>query len=205
MKHAFAFLSLALVAWAAPARAQQAPAADPALVEKYLAATFGTASPEWQARMKPDETLETCSASRNNPSVAQAEAILQREAAKVEWPKDGVLPGNWKDGFKVANEGRGGQFSDPPGTVNGGNCYACHQMDPKELSYGTLGPSLKAYGRERKYDPDAARAAYAKIYNSQAVAVCSIMPRFGANKVLGEQQIKDLVAYLFDPDSPVNK
>jgi len=31
------------------------------------------------------------------------------------------------------------------------------------------------------------------------------MPRFGVNGVLSEQQIKDLVAYLFDPDSPVNK
>ena len=205
MKHAIPFLTLALLAGAAPALAQQAPAASPALVESYLAATFGKASPDWQARMKRDETLETCSKSRNKPSAAEAEAIVKREAARMEWPKDGVLPGNWKDGFKVANEGRGGQFSDPPGTVNGGNCYACHQMDPTELSYGTLGPSLKAYGRERKYDPDAAKAAYGKIYNSQAVAACSIMPRFGANRVLSEQQIKDLVAYLFDPDSPVNK
>jgi sulfur-oxidizing protein SoxX len=31
------------------------------------------------------------------------------------------------------------------------------------------------------------------------------MPRFGANGVLSEQQIKDLVAFLFDPESPVNK
>ena len=34
---------------------------------------------------------------------------------------------------------------------------------------------------------------------------CSNMPRFGANKVLTEKQIKDLVAFLFDPESPVNK
>ena len=31
------------------------------------------------------------------------------------------------------------------------------------------------------------------------------MPRFGVNKFLTEQQIKDLVALLFDPESPVNK
>jgi sulfur-oxidizing protein SoxX len=31
------------------------------------------------------------------------------------------------------------------------------------------------------------------------------MPRFGANKVLSEKQIKDLVAFLFDPESPINK
>ena len=34
---------------------------------------------------------------------------------------------------------------------------------------------------------------------------CSNMPRFGANKVLNEKQIQDLVALLFDPESPVNK
>jgi sulfur-oxidizing protein SoxX len=31
------------------------------------------------------------------------------------------------------------------------------------------------------------------------------MPRFGTNHVLTEQQIKDIVALLFDPESPVNK
>jgi sulfur-oxidizing protein SoxX len=31
------------------------------------------------------------------------------------------------------------------------------------------------------------------------------MPRFGANKVLSVDQIKDIVALLMSPDSPVNK
>ena len=146
MKNAVAIVALALAALASPARAQQAGKVDPAVVDKYLSGTFGKASPEWLARIKPDETLEICSKARNNPSAAEAEAILKREALRVELPKDGVAGGKWKEGFKVANEGRGGQFSDPPGTVSGGNCYACHQMDPAEVSYGTLGPSLKGYG-----------------------------------------------------------
>lgn len=175
------------------------------LADEYLAATFAKASPEWQARIKPDTTIETCNLYRNNPPAAETDAILKREAARVELPGDGVFTGDWKAGAKIANEGRGGQFSDPPATVNGGNCYACHQMDPAELSYGTLGPSLKAYGRERHFDQAEMRAAFAKIYNSQAVVACSNMPRFGSNKVLSPQQIKDLVAYLFDPASPVNK
>ena len=90
-------------------------------------------------------------------------------------------------------------------TIAGGNCFACHQLDPKEVSYGTLGPSLTAYGKDRKYDPEAIKAAYIKIYNSQAAFACSNMPRFGVKQVLSEQQIKDVVAYLFDPKSPVNK
>jgi sulfur-oxidizing protein SoxX len=31
------------------------------------------------------------------------------------------------------------------------------------------------------------------------------MPRFGHAGALGEQQIKDLVSLLLDPESPVNK
>ena len=38
-----------------------------------------------------------------------------------------------------------------------------------------------------------------------SVFPCSSMPRFGLTKALSEQQIKDVVAYLFDPESPVNK
>lgn len=34
---------------------------------------------------------------------------------------------------------------------------------------------------------------------------CSQMPRFGYHNFLTEQQIKDVVAYLFDPSPPVNK
>jgi sulfur-oxidizing protein SoxX len=179
--------------------------ADPAKVEAYLKATFGKAPPEWQARIEPDETLKICNDTRNNPPAGEADKIAARELAKVVYPADGKMLGDWKEGAKIANNGRGGQFSDEAGTVAGGNCYACHQMEKKELSYGTLGPSLTAYGRDRNYTPDAIKNAFTKIYDSQAVLACSNMPRFGANKVLSEKQITDLVAFLFDPESPVNK
>ena len=186
--------------------AQSNPApADEAIVQKYYDATFGKAAPEWQARMKQDETIAICTKFRNDVPADEAASIQTRERAKVVIPADGKLIGNWKEGFKVASNGQGGQFSDPAGAVAGGNCYACHQMDPAEVGYGTLGPSLKGYGRDRKFDAEAAKAAFVKIYDSQAVAACSNMPRFGVNKVLSEQQIKDVLAYLFDPGSPVNK
>lgn len=198
-----ALLALLLVPGVAAAQTPGKP--DPALVEAYLKATFGKAPAEWQQRITPDETLAACNASHNHVSNAEAAEITRRELARVVLPADGVFLGNWKEGQKIANSGQGGQFSDTETTFRGGNCYACHQLDPKELSYGTLGPSLKAYGRERKFSPADIRATYIKIYNSQAVAACSNMPRFGANKFLSEQQIKDLVALLFDPESPVNK
>jgi sulfur-oxidizing protein SoxX len=201
----FAIITLAAAALFAnhAVFAQEKP--SQATIDAYVKATFGKASPEWQARITPDESLAACNLHRNTVPSAEADAIIKRELAKVSFPGDGKMLGNWKEGYKVANNGRGGQFSDPPGTVAGGNCFACHQLDPKEVSYGTLGPSLAAYGKDRKYDADAIKEAYTKIYNSMAVVPCSNMPRFGTNKVLNEQQIKDVLAYLFDPDSPVNK
>jgi sulfur-oxidizing protein SoxX len=206
MKVVFRAAALALTALSVAASAQTATKpADPAVVESYLKSTFGKASPEWQARIVPDETLKTCNQVHNQVPAAEAEKIVARELAKVVYPADGKLLGDWKQGQKIANNGRGGQFSDEPGTVAGGNCYACHQLEKQELSFGTIGPSLTGYGRARNYTPDAIKNAYTKIYDSQAVAACSNMPRFGANKVLTEQQITDLVALLFDPESPVNK
>lgn len=206
IRSAFASLALGTFVLCAPALAQDKSAKpSQATIEAYVKSTFGKAPAEWQARIAPDESLAACNVHRNQVSSADAEAITRRELARVSYPADGKFLGNWKEGYKVANNGRGGQFSDPPDTVSGGNCFACHQLDPKELSYGTLGPSLAAYGKDRKYDAEAIKDAYTKIYNSQAVVPCSNMPRFGTNRVLSEQQIKDVMAYLFDPESPVNK
>lgn len=182
-----------------------AAAADPARVEAIVAATFASASPAWQSRVRQDETQLQCSLTRNEPPPEMFEAIRARELATVRLPADGQVLGDWRRGEAIAQNGRGNQFSDPAGTVSGGNCYACHQMAPTELSYGTLGPSLVGYGRDRGFAADAARAAYAKIWNAQSVMPCSMMPRFGHNGVLSEQQIKDTVAFLFDPASPVNR
>lgn len=206
LKIAALALAAGFIAVPFSATAQTAPkTVDPAIVDAYVKATFGKAPPEWQERIVPDETLKTCNAYHNNVPSKEADAITKRELAKVVYPADGKFLGDWKEGRKVANNGRGGQFSDPPDTVAGGNCYACHQLEKSEVSFGTLGPSLTNYGKDRKYAPDEIKNTYTKIYDSQAVFACSNMPRFGANKVLSEQQIKDLVALLFDPESPVNK
>ncbi len=46
---------------------------------------------------------------------------------------------------------------------------------------------------------------WAKLYNSQSYKACSNMPRFGHNGILTEAQLKDVMALLLDPESPVNK
>ena len=188
---------------AKPAVSQEVVSQD--VVDNYLKATFGKAPPEWQAKIVPDEAMKACSSYRNEPPPALAEKLIAEESNRVALPADGQFLGDWKAGAKIANNGRGGQFSDDADTVNGGNCYACHQMEQSEVSFGTLGPSLTHYGKDRHYDPAEIKRAYIKIYNSQAVVACSNMPRFGANKFLTEQQIKDVMAFLFDPQSPVNK
>lgn len=195
----------ALTAAAATGSAQQPAKADPALVDRVVGAMIAKASPEWQKRMEQDEAQRLCSEHRNELPANLVPRVLEAQKRTVVMPADGNVIGNWREGAKIAQNGRGGQFSDAPNTVGGGNCYACHQLSKAEVSYGTMGPSLNEYGKIKRFRPEEARSAYSKIYNSMSVFPCSTMPRFGLTKQLSEQQIKDVVAYLFDPESPVNK
>jgi L-cysteine S-thiosulfotransferase len=198
-------VAIATTTIAAPALAQQAAPADPAVVDRYVASLWSKAPDAWKQRNTQDETQKICSTTNNQPSDAQAKAIVARELAAVKLPADGKFMGDWKKGQQVAQRGSGGQFSDQPDTYRGGNCYACHQLSKQEVSYGTLGPSLLEYGKMKDFKDDEIKAAYTKIWNAQAVLACSNMPRFGHTGFLSEEQIKDVVAYLFDKDSPVNK
>jgi len=190
----------------APAHAQQKPAVDPAKVDAAIAAAFPTAPAEWRPRFDQDETMKQCSLHENSPPPKIAEDIQKREKARIEYPADGKLMGDWKAGEKIAQSGYGLRFSDyPPRGPNGGNCYACHQLTKAEVSFGTIGPSLLNYGKIRNFSEADTKAVYEKIYDSQASYPCSNMPRLGLNKVLTVDQIKDLVALVMSPDSPVNK
>jgi len=177
-----------------------------ASVDTVIKSSWTSASPEWQARLVQDETQKACSQHRSAPPKDVAEAIMARERATIVYPTDGNLMGDWKRGEKLAQSGYGGRFTDyPPRAENGGNCYACHQMDGKELSFGTLGPSLLEYGKIRKFAPAEVKAVYERIYNPHAAIACANMPRLGASKFLTIDQIKDLVAFVMSPESPVNK
>jgi sulfur-oxidizing protein SoxX len=183
-----------------------ASAADHAKVDAAIVAAFPGAPADWKPRFDQDETMKQCSASENAPSKTVADQIVQREKARIEYPADGKLSGDWKSGEKIAQSGYGLRFTDIPARQpDGGNCYACHQLTKAEVSYGTVGPSLLGYGKLRKFSDADTKAVYEKIYNAQASYACSNMPRFGANHVLTIDQIKDLVALVMSPDSPVNK
>ena len=195
-----------LLAGTVSAQAQQKPAVDSAKIDAAIAAAFPTAPPEWRPRFDQDETMKVCSIHHNVPPKADADAIQAREKAKIEYPADGNLLGDWKSGERLAQSGYGLRFTDYPArNPNGGNCYACHQLTKAEVSYGTIGPSLLNYDKVRNFGAAETKAAYEKVYNAQAAYPCSNMPRFGTNKVLTIEQIKDLVALVMSPDSPVNK
>jgi L-cysteine S-thiosulfotransferase len=205
MRLAVALVLASLLA-ANSAMAQQKQAVDPARVDAAVKAAFPTAPAEWQSRLAPDSTLKECSAHDNAPPKPVFDAIAAREKASIEYPPDGKFLGDWKKGEALAQSGYGMRFTDyPAARANGGNCYACHQITKRELSYGTIGPSLLEYGKLREFKEAEAKTAYEKIYNAQAAFPCSLMPRLGANKILSIEQIKDIVALLMSPESPVNE
>ena len=156
-------------------------------------------------RLAEDGLQTVCNRTGNKPPDYLAKQMEADQMAGVKYPADGKLMGDWKEGEKIAQSGRGFTWTDNPGLPVGGNCYNCHQIAPKETSFGTVGPSLFHFGKLRGNTPDMQKYAYSKIYNAKAYNLCSEMPRFGHVGALGEKQIKDLVALLLDPESPVNK
>ena len=196
----------ALLAFAASPAAAQDAKVDTAKVDAAIKAAFATAPADWAARLTPDQTMRECSAHGNAPPQAVFDEIKKREKAKIQYPPDGKLMGDWKKGEALAQSGYGLRFTDyPPRRANGGNCYGCHQLTKQEVSYGTVGPSLLGYGKIKNFSEADIKATYEKIYNSQAANPCSNMPRFGTNGVLTIEQIKDAVALLMSRDSPVNQ
>jgi len=164
-------------------------------------------------RLNQDLGQSACS-SDQAPDAQTTKQIEAVALATIPKPADGKYLGDWQKGEKLAQSGRGMTWSDASAatSANGGNCYNCHQLDKAEISYGTIGPSLWNYGKTRGVtDPSSALSApivqytWVKLWNSNAYAACSNMPRFGHKGLLDEKQIADIMALLLDPKSPVNQ
>lgn len=164
-------------------------------------------------RLNQDDAQKACSQAKP-PSAAATKKIEAAQMATIKWPADGQYIGDWKEGEKLAQNGRGMTWTEASAVAakNGAMCYNCHQIDKKEISFGTIGPSLWNYGKLRGVtdpaDPAAAaivKYTWGKLYNSKAYSACSTMPRFGHAELLNEQQLRDLMALLLDPKSPVNQ
>ncbi len=164
-------------------------------------------------RIQQDLGQAACS-SATPPSDAVAQQVMNQAQATVKWPAGGRYLGDWKEGEKIAQNGRGFTWTDKsaaPGS-GGGSCYNCHQIGKAEISFGNIGPSLYNYGKNRGVtDVTAPTAApiiqftWMKIWNSKSYSACSNMPRFGHAGLMTEDQIRHVMALLLDPKSPVNQ
>ncbi len=162
-----------------------------------------------------DETNKECSAADviGKPlDDKTAKAIEASNLKSIKWPANGKFLGDWEEGEKLAQSGRGLTWTDDAKTPNGGNCYNCHQIDKKEISFGTIGPSLYNYGKLRGVkdpaSPDSqaiVEYTWGKVWNAKAYNACSNMPRAGHMGILTEAQVAHIVALLLDPKSPVNQ
>jgi L-cysteine S-thiosulfotransferase len=166
-------------------------------------------------RLDQTEIQKVCSealASGKEVPKATREKMEKAIYASIPYPADGKYTGDWKEGEKIAQNGRGLQFSDVAGVPNGANCYACHQLTSTEISFGNQGPSLMKYGTLRGVKDVASKDSeaivkytWARIWNTHSVNLCSNMPRFGDAGILTTDQVRHVMALLLDPQSPVNK
>jgi L-cysteine S-thiosulfotransferase len=180
-----------------------------------LKGSFIERGPAKLDRLDQSTLQATCSAVAETGKALDKSTREKMEAtilANIPYPADGKYLGDWQEGERIAQNGRGLQFSDAVGAANGANCYACHQLSPKEISFGNQGPSLLKYGVLRGVkDPSSkdseaiVKYTWARIWNGHAFNACNGMPRYGDAGILTTAQIKDVMALLLDPASPVNK
>lgn len=192
---AVSLVALSAVAFAEPSSRE---------ITRILQRDFHARGQATMDRVVQDGLQRICTETGDQPPAAVAKALEADQMKTIVFP-EGSLLGDWKRAEKMAQSGRGAMWSDKPGAPAGGSCYNCHQLSPRETSYGTIGPSLLGFGKKRGNGPDVQRYVYGKIYNAKAYNACSQMPRLGYSNTLTEQQIKDFTALLLDPASPVNQ
>jgi sulfur-oxidizing protein SoxX len=210
--HALAALALAAVVVTGCSSLPSSQALD-AETQALMKAAFRDEGIAKVDRIAQDLGQQACSSDKAPPE-AVADQIMAQAKASVKWPAGGQYLGDWREGERIAQSGRGMTWTDTSAatSANGGSCYNCHQLSKAEISYGTIGPSLYNYGKNRGITDVMAPTAqpiieytWMKIYNSKSYAACSNMPRFGHAKLLDDKQIAHVMSLLLDPKSPVNQ
>lgn len=214
MNKTFQILGLTALAGAL-ASCAMAPSSEQvdAATQQVIKSSFreqGIAKLDW---LVLDASNKACSDAEGKALEAKlAKSIEEANLKTVKMPSDGVFLGDWRAGEKIAQNGRGMTWTDKAGGANGGSCYNCHQISKAELSFGSIGPSLYNYGKIRGVADPASTASkpiveytWSKLWNAKAFNACSGMPRFGHAGILDEKQMRDVMALLLDPKSPVNQ
>lgn len=176
--------------------------------EKMVGDAFSASSPAFTKRLVQDRSQQICSKIAGAKLTQQEAAeVVSLARASIKYPASGKLAGDWRVGAKLAYNGSGTRIRDgklEKTKANGGLCSNCHSLAPKEFNVGNIGPSLTGYGAQRGNSEAVVKLTYERIYNGWAYAPCSNMPRLGSSGHLTPEQIAHLVAYLVDPQSPIN-
>ncbi|MFN7086999.1 MAG: sulfur oxidation c-type cytochrome SoxX [Burkholderiales bacterium] len=178
------------------------------IAEKMVGNSF-TATPQTAKRLAQDKSQQICS-KIGEAALTEAEAaeVVSLARASIKYPASGKLVGDWKTGDRLAHDGAGDRIRNgklEKRKENGALCQNCHPLAPGEVNVGNVGPSLTGYGAQRGNSEAIAKYTYEKIYNAWAYFPCSKMPRLGATGHLTPEQIAHVVAFLVDPQSPINK
>ena len=177
-------------------------------VERMLTGDFTAPEPRLLKRLQQDRSQQICSKIAGAPlTQPEAAEVVRLARESMRYPASGKLVGDWKTGEKLAHDGAGDRIQRgrlEARKENGGLCQNCHALAPGEINVGNVGPSLTGYGAQRGSSEAVAKLTYERIYNGWAYAPCSNMPRLGATGHLTPEQITHMVAYLLDPQSPIN-
>ena len=179
------------------------------LGEKMVTASY-PGMPELLTRRAVQDRAQQICSKIGGAKLTQEEAaeVVRLSRESIQYPASAKLAGDWKEGARLAYAGQGGRIVG--GKVesvkeNGALCSNCHALDPGEVNVGNIGPSLTGYGAQRGSSDAIVKLTYERIYNAWAYSPCSNMPRLGAGGHLTPEQITHVVAYLTDPQSPVNR
>lgn len=178
------------------------------IAEKMVFEAF-SASPAHMKRLEQDRSQQICSKIAGAKLTQQEAAeVVKLARASIKYPASGKVLGDWKTGDKLAHNGAGDRIRNgktEKRKENGALCQNCHALAPGEINVGNVGPALTGYGKQRGNSAAMAKLTYDRIYNGWAFSPCSNMPRLGATGHLTPEQIAHMVAYLLDPQSPINQ
>lgn len=103
-------------------------------------------------------------------------AATRKPVAK---PLEGPLAGDAARGMRIAH------------ARDKGNCLACHVMKGGTQP-GSRGPDLSHYGSTGRSDAE----TFTAVYDMRTRIPDTLMPPFGTNGILDDQELRDVVAYL---------
>lgn len=109
-------------------------------------------------------------------TLACGKAATRKPQAKA---LEGPLNGNAEKGKQLAQ------------ARDRGNCLACHVIKGGSQP-GSRGPDLSHYGNAGRSDAE----TYTMVHDMRTRNPETLMPPFGTNEILSEQEIRDIVAFL---------